>query len=355
MFLAVIRCGRRGWVLMGLLLAGALLATYTLIDTLSPKSITLTMGNEVYHFNTQADTVGAALEDADVLITSEDKVTPHIISPLHDGDTITVHQARVIALGADDELCQVRTRATHPLDVLNSQHISLAPHDAIRVDGQTYSAATLENHLWNESFRTIFVLRGVMMTTIERGTTGKRLRLFYTTQADVGRALDDAGITLYLADRVTPGLSAPVEAGLVVQIDRSMPVTVIADGRTLETRVAGPTVGDALASLGIAPVDQDITIPPEEALLEPTMTIQLVRVTEEIVVDYESIPFSTAYRPRPDLLPGEQIDMQTGQAGQLERHYRARYADSIETERQIISERVIQEPVPRVIGYGHNQ
>jgi uncharacterized protein YabE (DUF348 family) len=151
---------------------------------------------------------------------------------------------------------------------------------------------------------------------------------------------------------VTPGLSAPIEEGLVVRIYRSLPVTVIVDGRTLDTRAAGPTVGDALAGAGIAPLGLDVTIPPETAPLEPHMTIQVVRVTEDLIVDTVPIPFSTIYRPQPGLARGKWIEIQAGAAGELERHTRVRYADGIETERQIISERVIRKPVPRVVGYG---
>jgi uncharacterized protein YabE (DUF348 family) len=352
LFLAAIRCGRRGWALISLLLVAGLLVSYGLIDAVIQKSITLDVGGEARQFRTQADTVGAALDDAGILIDPEDVIIPDLSTALHDGDVITVHKAHVVAVEADGSVRRVRTQAVHPLDVLVGQQISLAKHDRVRVDGQTYSPMALESGTWSDPVRSISVVRSVTITVIDSGIAGDHVRTIHTTQADVGRALDEAGIALYLADRVTPGLSAPIEDGLVVLIYRSLSVTVIVDGRTLDTRAAGPTVGDALAAVGIAPFGLDVTIPPETALLEPHMTIQVVRVTEDLIIETVPIPTSTIYQPQPDLARGEWIEIQAGAAGELERHIRVRYADGVETERQIVSERVIRQPVPRVVGYG---
>ncbi|MBN1565781.1 MAG: DUF348 domain-containing protein [Anaerolineae bacterium] len=351
--MAAIRCGRRGWVFISLLLVGALLASYNLNNLLAQKSIRVTMGSEVYRFKTQADTVGAALDEAGVLIDPEDHVSPNPTAPLHDGDTITVQKARLIAISADGTVQQVRTQATHPLDVLNNQQITIAPHDLIRVDGQTYAVAALQDRAWNTPFQTLVVLRSVPIMLIDRSaddkTDSEQVQTLYTTQSDVGQALDEADITLYLADRITPDLSAPIVAGMVIEIDRSVPVTVIADGRTLDTRAVGPTVGDALAYLGLAPIDQDITIPSEDSPLEADMVIRLVRVTEDIVTETEPIPYSTDAQFEAGITCDDPIEIQPGVDGELEHHIRVRYEDGIETERQIISEQVNRQPVPRVI------
>jgi uncharacterized protein YabE (DUF348 family) len=355
LFLAAIRCGRRGWMLIGLLLAGALFASYTLNSLLAQKSITVMLGREVYRFSTEAGTVGAALNDAGIVIVPEDRVIPGLTAPLHDGDIITVQKAHTVTVGADGTVQLVRTQATHPLDVLSGQRIPVSSHDMIRVDEQTYSTAALQGRVWDDPFQTIFVLRGVKITIIDRNLTGEQMRTHYTTQTNVGRALDEAGVSLYLADRITPDLSTPVEAGMVVHIDRSVPITVIADGHILKTRAVGPTVGDALASLGLAPVDQDITIPPENNPLEPAITIQIVRVTEKIVIEVEPIPFPTRFRFGPELICEELSDIQAGTDGDVEIRLRVRYEDGVAAEREIVGERVIREPVPRVVGCSHHE
>jgi uncharacterized protein YabE (DUF348 family) len=352
LFLAAIRCGRRGWALISLLLIAGLLASYGLIDAVIHKSITVDVGGEVHPFRTQADTVGAALDDAGILIDPEDVIIPDPSSALHDGDVITVQKAHVVVVEADGTVQRIRTQAVHPLDILIGQQISLTEHDIVRVDGQAYSPMALESRTWSDPVSSISVVRSVTITVIDSGIAGDHVLTIHTTQTDVGRALDEAGIALYMADRVTPGLSAPVEEGLVVRIYRSLSVTVLVDGRTLDTRAAGPTVGDALAGVGIAPIGLDATIPPETAPLEPNMTIRVVRITEDLIIEAAPIPFSTSYRPQSDLARGEWIEIQAGVAGELERHIQVRYEDGIETERQIVSERVIRQPVPRVVGYG---
>ena len=78
---------------------------------------------------------------------------------------------------------------------------------------------------------------------------------------DVAEALLAQDISLYLGDRVTPSLGSRVLPDMRVYIERSLPVSIGADGQTLRTRTQRPTVGEALAQEGIALVGQDYSLP----------------------------------------------------------------------------------------------
>ncbi len=118
------------------------------------------------------------------------------------------------------------------------------------------------------------------------------------------------------------------------------------------TRAVGPTVGDALAALGIAPVGLDYTIPPQESPLEPDMLIRLVRVTEEVITEREPIPFTTERQPDPTLKAGEERVIQAGADGVRERQIRVTYEDGQPVRRDVQHEQILEPAVPRLIAYG---
>lgn len=259
--------------LVAVTVGGAVLVTARLTLT----RVTLDTGDHVWRYHTRAETVGELLSEAQIVLEPEDYVTPVVSTRLSEGLTVTVRRAHTVALTAEGRGWLVRTQLIAPLDILIEQGFTPGPHDIILVDGRTFTRATLVTAEWAAPPRHLVLRRSVSITVID----DDRTLALETAQIDVGRALDDAGLMLYLADRVTPGLSAPVEAGMTIRIERSLPVTIIADGRRLETRACGPTVADALALIGLAPVGQDYTIPPLETPLESGMVIRLVRVIEQ--------------------------------------------------------------------------
>lgn len=259
-------------VVVALILIAALLLV---ADWASRKTVTLEIGDQTRHLRTHARTVQEVLDDEKVLIDPEDVIRPDPSTPLSGSLTITVQKASAVALLVDGDVRQVRTQAVTPLDVLAEQAIPVGPYDRVQVNGREFSREALA--AWNGPVTSIRVVRSVAVTMSD----GSQVVTVHTTQADVARALDAAGVRLYLADRVIPDLSTAVTPGLAIRIERSVPLTVIADGQQLNTRARGPTVGDALAQIGLAPLGLDYTRPSLETPLTPGMTIWLVRVTEE--------------------------------------------------------------------------
>lgn len=271
---------RRFSLLRGLILSGTglalIVALFLAADWFTRRTVTLTIGGEVRHYHTHAHTVQEVLDEAHAVIDPEDVIQPNPSAPVKNGMRITVHKAEAVALQADGRVRQVRTQAANPLTVLDEQSIRVSPYDRIQVNGQDYSPERLQAMSWNAPVTSICVVRSVTITVIDGGEP----LTVHTTQADVGRALDDAGIRMVLADRVIPDFGTPITEGMVIRIERSVPFTLIADRQQLTTRALGPTVGDALAQIGIAPLGLDYTVPPLESRLEPGMTIRLVRVSE---------------------------------------------------------------------------
>jgi len=336
------------WLAVGVLTAAGIFGLFLVVRYLTQTTVTLNISGYILRVHTRADTVQAALDDAHILVDPEDVVSPVPNAPLKNGMTITIRKAYAVAVEAGGEVRHVRTQLTHPLDILSEQGIQPGTFDIIRVDGQDFSYESIQQHSWDTAPQNIHLIHSVKVTVMD----GAQVQALHTSQVDIGRALDTAGISLYLADKVIPDFSTPISDGMVIRIQRSNPVTVLVDGHTLTTRAVGPTVGDALAAIGIAPIGEDYTIPPLDAAIAPDMTIRVVRVTEAVIIEHETIAYSSHYRPDPALASGEKRVIEDGVPGLRELYIRIRYEDGKEVSRMIEEERVIRLPEARLVFYG---
>lgn len=164
--------------------------------------------------------------------------------------------------------------------------------------------------------------------------------------------MQEAGITLYLADGVAPGTETWVTEGLDVYIDRSVPVVVTGDGRTLRTRTHRERVDQVLADLKIVLTGHDYTSPTLDSPLGEDATIRVVRVQDRFLIEQEPIAFETAWEPDPDLEIDNQRVLQEGARGIYERRIRVRYEDGQEVDRTVQDEYVAVPPVTKLMGYG---
>jgi uncharacterized protein YabE (DUF348 family) len=89
-----------------------------------------------------------------------------------------------------------------------------------------------------------------------------------THAANVGEALRHVGINLFPEDIVLPDLQAPLQSGLVVEVQRSRPISIRADGHVLQLRTHATTVGQVLQDAGI-------TLGPADAILLNEQSVDL--------------------------------------------------------------------------------
>jgi uncharacterized protein YabE (DUF348 family) len=176
--------------------------------------------------------------------------------------------------------------------------------------------------------------------------------VLYSRAATVGEAVMEAGIQLYRADRLSPDPATPLEHGLHIHIDRSIPVSVSVDGHMLRTRTHRLQVGEVLADLGVTLNGLDYTEPALDASLEEGMGIRVHRVTESVIVEQSPIPFDSEWQPDPESEIDTQSLLSEGEPGVLERRIRFRYEDGAVVDRRVEGESVVLAPKNRVMGYG---
>jgi uncharacterized protein YabE (DUF348 family) len=326
-------------ILVGLLLtAGTLAAGYR--TTLTP--VTLIVDGTPRQLHTHQETVAGLIADVGIELHPKDTIFPRLNTSLLPGMTIRIERARPVRVSVDGQSTTLQTRATSVNEILKEAQVTLHAHDDLSIEGDLHANAA------SGEVPQITIRRALPLTLHDDGQT----TTFYTTAPTVGRALRQAGVTLYLADHVRPGLSTLVSPDMEIEVERSKAVTVQVDGRTVRTRTHNERVGDVLADLSIVLTGQDYTKPPLDAPLDDQATVRVVRVTERFMIEQEPIPYESVWRPDPTLEIDHEKLLQEGAPGVRERRYLIRYENGQEVSRTLENEYVAVPPTTHVRGYG---
>jgi uncharacterized protein YabE (DUF348 family) len=325
------------------------------------REVQLLIDDQPFTARTHQTTVGALLDELGIPLTPEDIVMAPLDAALADTGPIVILRALPIDLQADGLVLQLRTHARTVADFLREADVSFGRHDRVTLEGKEvepetllpYSASLDEGgtdaaELWREPPLEMEIHRAVRITVHDGMVPIEVL----TTNSTVGQALFDEGIVLYLGDGVTPSLGSQISAGTQIYIQRSTPLVILADGRRIKTRTRSDTVGQALEDEAIELVGKDYTTPDGETEVYDNMTVQVVRVQEQVVLEEEPIPFETVWQADPELELDKQRLDQGGAAGAKRRLVRIVYENGEETERVTEDEWVETQPTTEIIAYG---
>jgi uncharacterized protein YabE (DUF348 family) len=258
---------------------------------------------------------------------------------------------------------------------------------------------------------------GAAMTALYKDVTidvdGKSSRYgaFALTVADV---LAAKGIALRAGDIVTPSAAAPVMDGDTIQVSFAKQVTLDIDGQTqtlttnaanlatvlgqlddppkldgakvsvdssaqlarggnmivittpkkVTLNLAGDkdkvtttalTVADFLTEQGVLLDDDDDVTPAETTVIEKGMTVKVDRVDVGEVTVTEEVPYETTKKKNASLWISETVVEKKGQVGKAKRTYLVTKTNGKETDRKLLSETVLEEPVTEVLQVGTKQ
>jgi len=323
--------------------------------------VTLNVDGQVQHLRTHQTTVGDFLAEIALPLHREDRVQPPWEAPLVDGMTVVVRRARLVTLEVDGQALERWTQAESLAGILQEAGVSLGPHDRVSVNGQILDPTALLPRTHTPAHRLNALLAQAdpepLRITVERAMpvemvdAGVSVTLL-TTAHTLGRALLEAGIPIYWADRLNLPLDTPVAPGLRLIIERSKPVTLVADDRTISTRTRAGRVADLLRQEGIALRGKDYTLPGVETPVTENMTVQVVRVKQEFLFEEEPIPFQTVWRPDPEMELDTSRRVQEGAQGIKKRRIRVDYENGVEVGREMEEEWVEIPPTTEVWAYG---
>jgi uncharacterized protein YabE (DUF348 family) len=167
--------------------------------------------------------------------------------------------------------------------------------------------------------------------------------------------LEQNGITVSEYDYI----SIPLETSLQktstneIYIKRAVPVYITADNKTTKVMTYKDTVKDLLQESPVKPDGNDRL---EGAGLEDGisdgMELRIVRVTEKVVEETESIPYAVQRKASKRLDEGTEKVVQPGQEGMLEKLYKVVIEDGKEVSKQFLSEKVLLEPINMIMEFG---
>ena len=175
---------------------------------------------------------------------------------------------------------------------------------------------------------------------------------FYTSAPTLGQALWEQGISLSASDTVSLPLETPIDQALAVEIYTAKSLTIRIGASALEVSSAAATVGEALADAGVALQELDYSRPAEDQPLPEDGIIQVVRVSEETLLEESAIAFSEERIGDTDMYLGEEEVRQTGVNGVQVSSLRVRYENDEEISRAVEQEWVSVAPVSQIVAYG---
>lgn len=196
------------------------------------------------------------------------------------------------------------------------------------------------------SIRTILASKTISI--IDGGTPVE----IVSTAATVGQLLDEYGVRLQEGDIVYPDKTQKLSEGDSIQIRRAMSVDTMADGVARALRIQAGTVRDALAIAGVAFREQDIIEPSLDTQLSPGMAISVTRVDVMTVTEEARIHYREIVQEDKTLLVGTREISQKGKEGMKELEIEVVYHDGEEISRDVVSERIVEAPVHRIVKEG---
>ncbi|NKQ34656.1 MAG: DUF348 domain-containing protein [Chloroflexi bacterium] len=308
--------------------------SYTIFDGRTPSTI-----------SGQFSAVQELLAAANIETRPEDVIVPAPDTAVSPDTPIQINRARQVSVRTASGTSSYWTNQSTLGAFLAKAGIPVQRADQIYADGILVPYEQLDDTAVPESveigqFRTI---------TIEDDGQSQTLS---TAAQTVGAVLQEAGITLFAADSVTPPLGAWLEPGMVIRVERSFPVSIEVDGRIIQTRTSSPNVLDTLAAADIGLVGYDYTVPGPEVVLQPGDTIQVIRVTEDYEFADEPIPYQTVYQANDQIEIDNRAIVSPGIPGIKRQRVRVRYENGVAVSREVDSEWVAQPPQNELIGYG---
>ena len=233
-----------------------------------------------------------------------------------------------------------------------------------------------------------------------------RVRTFAST---VGEVLDRADITLHANDRVRPSVATNIREGMLIEVRRAKPITVILNGKQRQVIVTALTVGeviqemrlraslgdyvgasrservtpgmvlvyrnavgivvahdgktdrvitnaatvrDVLAELHVPVARTDRVSPRLDAAPYTGMVVRILRIGTRVETATRKIPFRTVYKGDPFMERGKRALRRGGLSGLEEVRYRVTYKDGKAVTRRMLAARVIRKARAKIIAVG---
>jgi uncharacterized protein YabE (DUF348 family)/3D (Asp-Asp-Asp) domain-containing protein len=313
---------------------------------LMARPVTLTIDGQSETVTTRALSVRGVLRSAGIRIAEGDSVSPATGTWLTKTTEIVFSHAGLIRVWIDPqgEIVSVNTDERTPVEIVIAAGILPKSGDLYRVNGLVVDPDQKLNPM--PGFILQYTPRVKLMVTLDGET-----QEIFSAAPTLGEALWQEGIRLLGGDKVNPPLDTLLTDDLDVSIQRGRPLVITVDGRELRVSSTAETIGQALQQAGVSLQGLDYSKPDESKLLPEDGKIEVIRVTEEILTEQYSIPYTVEYVSDPALPAGERVVRVEGENGLQVAKVRVRYENGIEVSRTSEELVILKSPVTRQEAY----
>jgi uncharacterized protein YabE (DUF348 family) len=321
-----------------------------------PRQLSVNADGQVITVVSRQKDIGTLLDSAGV---KRDPGDVFVVS----AGAISVERAIPVVVEVDGVALSWRTRATSVGSLLNELRVDVSPYDTITYNGlevtradavypQPLSLSSLASYgVYNQTPGDVQgiilnVQRAVPVTVVEDG----RAVPMQTSGASVGEVLTRAGISLGPADELYPPADAPVTSGMQLTVRHAKAINLRLGQSTSIIYSQKETLKDALAEAGFNFGPDDRVEPALDVPVTNGMYARLVRVTGQSYFEREPVKHKTVFKPD-DSLQGTDTRRVEGKDGSLATEYKIVIEDGVEKERTLVGQKFDPEPVDTVIYY----
>lgn len=204
------------------------------------------------------------------------------------------------------------------------------------------------------------VLFSAMLAVLLYGTQTKRVTIVadgaeiqaVTMKATVGETLEEQGVSVGEYDELSLPLSAAVEDGVRLTVERAFPVNIATDGRTIRLHTVAANVAQVLEKAGVQLGPRDKVQPSAFERLTAAADLKVIRVKRVVEETEHSLPFETVKREDGTLLKGNEKVVQQGQDGVLVKQIERIYEDGVLVSEQVLAREVEKESLAKIVAVG---
>lgn len=168
----------------------------------------------------------------------------------------------------------------------------------------------------------------------------------------VGTLLLALGFQLDPQDLVYPQIDQPVPWYGRVYFNRAPGVQLTVDGESREYKTHAATVASFLSEQKVKLDEDDRVEPAKTDPIVANLSIRVFRVETEEITEEESIAYSTEYQADDSRYEGEEVVKTEGVDGKKELKYKVTTEDGNEVDRELLEEKVLNEPVVKIVLQG---
>ncbi|MGE5379773.1 MAG: 3D domain-containing protein [Methylocystaceae bacterium] len=180
---------------------------------------------------------------------------------------------------------------------------------------------------------------------------GKKVET-HTFKRTVKDVLAENQVVLHTADKTNPGLDALVDDDTTIEVIRAFPVKIISGGQTKEVLTTPASVAAILEKAAIKPLPVDVVRPALNTTIASKGSIQIIKVTSKMATVEQVLPFSVERTSDATLEKGLQRTVKKGKNGLAHQQIRITLYDGKPVKQEVISSETIKEPVNQVIAMG---